>query len=95
MELLGTYSINRINTSTYQVVFEIPDNANYNLRTSPGSYGVEIQLNGGQTQPSTNYDTFSFTALPDKEEILIEFIQQDYANSPSSFKTKPIIRIHI
>lgn len=95
MELLGTYSINRINNSTYQVVFKIPDNSNYNLRTSPGSYGVEIQLNGGQTQPSSNYDTFSFNALADKDEILVEFIQQDYAYSPSTYKTKPIIRIHI
>ncbi len=60
MELLGTYSINRMNTTTYQVVFDIPDNANYNLRTSPGSYGVEIQLNNGETQPSTNYNKFNF-----------------------------------
>jgi hypothetical protein len=95
MELLGTYSINRINTSTYEVVFEIPDNANYNLRTSPGSYSVEIQLDGGQTQPSANYNTFSFTALPDKEEILIEFVQQDDATIASAIRSKPIIRIYI
>jgi len=95
MELLGIYSINRINSDTYEVVFQIPNNSNYNLRTSQGNYSVEIQLNSGQTEPSTEYNTFNFTALAYKEEILIEFIQQEYSSSPSDYKTKPIIRINI
>lgn len=96
MELLGTYNISRLSTTSYQVVFEIPDNSNYNLITStPGTYTVEIQLNSGQSQPSTRYQSYDFRTDAANDEILIEFMQQDYISSPTTYRTKPVIRIHI
>lgn len=95
MELLGTYSISRIKNVSYEIIFEIPDNCSYNLQTTPGSYTVEIQLKNGQKAPSTNFNTYNFTALAAGDDILIEFIQQEFATSLSTMKTKPIIRIYI
>ena len=95
MELLGKYTIERLDIENYEVTFEIPDNSNYNLRSNPGSYDVEIQLNNGETQPSSNYQSYKFTATEDRGEILVQFIQQDYTASPPTSRTKPVIRIHI
>lgn len=95
MELLGNYNVNRIDTQNYKVTFEIPDNCNYKLRTNPGSYDVEIQLNDGESNPSTNYQSNNFTATEDRGEILIQFIQMDYTSNPPAYRTKPVIRIHI
>ena len=95
MELLGKYNISRIDTSNYQVTFEIPDNSNYNLASNPGIYSVKIQLNNGEVRPSTNYQSHVFTATEVNGEILVKFIQQDYAHSPSTYKTKPVLRIDV
>ena len=52
MELLGTYTITRIDEKNYTLVYEIPDNCDFSVADKDGVYAITIELKPGQTEPS-------------------------------------------
>lgn len=89
MELLGTYSVERIDTNNYNLEFKIPDNCSYSIDVKKSLTTITIQLNFGQTTPSANYNTYSTTVTAHNDEIKIDFKQQDWENNPSTYRIKP------
>ncbi len=65
MALLGHYGVSSDDSLTFEVAFGIPNNCNYNITTAGKVSTINIQLNSGQTVPSTtftmNYEDFVTT----------------------------------
>lgn len=65
MALLRYYGVSSTDSLTFEASFEIPNNCNYNITTSGKISYINIQLNSGQTVPSTtftmNYEDFVTT----------------------------------
>lgn len=55
MALLRHYGVSSDNSLTFEAAFEIPNNCNYNITTSGKTTYINIQLNAGQTIPSTTF----------------------------------------
>ncbi|MFC4815799.1 MULTISPECIES: hypothetical protein [unclassified Flavobacterium] len=53
--MLGDYTYEKENSSQFRIIFNIPDNCNYNLDLSGGKYTIEIRLNPKETQPSSTF----------------------------------------
>lgn len=95
MELLSSYSVERINTNNYNLEFKIPDNCSYSIDVKKSLTTITIHLNFGQTTPSANYNTHSTTVTANNDEIKIDFKQQDWENNPSTYRKKPKLMIDI
>jgi ABC-type polysaccharide transport system permease subunit len=95
MELLGTYSLRRINEKNYELIYDIPDNCNFSVADKDGVYVITIELKNGQTQPSTKFITEKTTCTAFDKIIEIKFTQENYLVLNATFKTKPKIRIDI
>ncbi|RZJ67584.1 MAG: hypothetical protein EOO50_04705 [Flavobacterium sp.] len=50
---LGTYGLTTTDNITFTMAFSIPSNCNYASSGSAGVYWITINLNPGETQPST------------------------------------------
>ena len=59
MALLGHYSVSSDDSLTFTVDFSIPINCNYNVTTVGKISYINIQLNSGQTVPSTTFTMYS------------------------------------
>lgn len=55
MALLRFYGISSSNSLTFVTQFEIPNNCNYNVTLVNKVNYINIQLNAGQTVPSTTF----------------------------------------
>lgn len=53
--MLGDYTCEKENSTQFRIVFNIPDNCNYNLDFTGGKYSIEIALNPKETDPSINF----------------------------------------
>ncbi|MES2811794.1 MAG: hypothetical protein V4670_04920 [Bacteroidota bacterium] len=53
--MLGMYSLDKINSTQCNIVFNIPDNCYYEIVLATGKYTISIKLNPGQTSPSTTF----------------------------------------
>jgi hypothetical protein len=95
MELLGTYSITRIDEKNYDLSFNIPDNCNYSIADNNSIYDITIKLNKGETQPSTKFNTEKYSCSTYNGIIDIIFTQEDYLVLAASYNTRPKIRIDI
>jgi hypothetical protein len=54
-DMLGTFTFNEIDADFFRISFKIPNNCNYTITESSGDYTIAIQLNAGQTNPSTTF----------------------------------------
>lgn len=65
MALVRHYGVSSNDSLTFEAAFEIPNNCNYNISTSGRISYINIQLNSGQTVPSStftmNYEDFVTT----------------------------------
>ncbi|UPQ79519.1 hypothetical protein M0M57_01465 [Flavobacterium azooxidireducens] len=99
MELLGTYSTARINTNSYNLTFSFPDNCNAIVSHKDGVYSVAINLNKGQTQPSSNYITDNIICNQYNGCIEIQFVQQNFNPIGGDWgdgnSTKPKVKIFV
>lgn len=97
MELLATYSVTRIDTNSYNLVFSFPDNCNFNVSHKDGVYSITITLKKGQTQPSQNYVTENIICTQYNGCIDIQFIQQlvPQGNLEAEMANKPRMKISI
>ena len=55
MALLRFYGVSSSDSLTFEAQFEIPSNCNYNLTVVSKVNYINIQLNAGQTIPSTTF----------------------------------------
>lgn len=95
MELLGTYSITRIDEKNYDLSFDYPDNCEYSIVELDGVYTITIKLIPGQTLPSTKFITEKATCSTFNGIIDIIFSQEEYLLLSASYKLRPKIRIDI
>lgn len=72
---VGTYGLTTEDDITFTLEFSIPDNCNYQLSGSAGLYFVTINLNAGQTQPSTTFTLYSEDYSPTNNSLTITFDQ--------------------
>lgn len=54
--MLGMYTYEKISADDFKLCFEIPDNCNYAVNQAAGKYTIEIHLNAGEKNPSTNFE---------------------------------------
>lgn len=54
-DMLGNYSYDQTDATTFALNFEIPDNCFYAVTVSSGAYNVAIKLNPGETAPSATF----------------------------------------
>lgn len=95
MELLGTYSITRIDEKNYDLSFDIPVNCNYGVINVNGVYTVTIKLNSGEKNPSTKFNIEKYSCSTYNGIIDIIFTQEDFLVLAASYNTRPKIRIDI
>ena len=88
MALLRHYGVSSDNSLTFEAAFEIPNNCNYNITTSGKISYINIQLNSGQTVPSTtftmNYEDFVTTD---------GYLDLQFKQTQGTTVTKPKIKI--
>lgn len=101
MELLGTYSTARINTNSYNLTFNYPDNCIALVSDKNGLYSIAISLKKGETKPSLNYITDNVICNQYDGCIEIQFVQQNYKligngdDNGNGTATKPKMKIFI
>ncbi len=95
MELLGTYNIARVDETNYELTYDFPDNCLFSTTYKDGVYVFTIELQAGQSQPSTKFVTEKTTCTAYKGIIDISFSQQDYLALSATYVKKPKIYIDI
>lgn len=95
MELLGIYTIARVDEKNYNLIYEIPDNCDFSVADKDGVYAITIELKPGQTEPSQKFVTETVDCEAFEGVIDIKFIQQDYENFGATYATKPKIKVII
>ncbi|WP_396184060.1 hypothetical protein [Flavobacterium sp.] len=95
MELLGTYTITRIDEKNYTLIYEIPDNCDFSASDKDGVYAITIELKPGETEPSLKYITETLNCEAFAGIIDVKFIQQDYENLGATYSTRPKVKILI
>jgi len=89
MKLIENYSLIRKLDGNFEFQMLIPNNCNYSTACSSNIYHVAIQLNSGQSKPSTVFTpvTVSFTPILDQMEIWVDQM------IPSGAITKPKVSV--
>jgi hypothetical protein len=59
MDLLKHYGVATDDSLTFEVQFKIPDNCSYSITTSGRTNYIDIDLNPGESDPSTNYQMYT------------------------------------
>jgi hypothetical protein len=77
MALLRSYGVSSVDSLTFLVEFEIPDNCNYSIKTVGTTYDICIELDPGQTQPSTDYKTYKENFVTTDGELDLQFKQTE------------------
>ena len=75
MALLRFYGISSSNSLTFVTQFEIPNNCNYNVSLVNKVNYINIQLNAGQTVPSTTFTMNSEDFITTDGIINLQFKQ--------------------
>ena len=75
MALLRFYGISSSNSLTFVTQFEIPNNCNYNVTLVNKVNYINIQLNAGQTVPSTTFTMNSEDFITTDGIINLQFKQ--------------------
>lgn len=89
MALLGHYGISSNDSLTFEVTFGIPINCNYNITISGKISTINIQLNSGQTIPSTSFTMYTEDFVTTDGCLNLQFKQ----TQGSSTTTKPKIGV--
>ena len=89
MTLIENYSLIRKVDGNFEFKMVIPDNCNYSTSCSSSIYRVAIQLNSGQTKPSTNFTnvTIAFAPILDQLQIWVDQM------TPGLTVTKPKVAV--
>ncbi|MEZ4837963.1 hypothetical protein [Flavobacterium sp.] len=99
MELLGTYSTERIDTDNYKLTYFYPDNCTTGVTEKDGVYSITIDLQNGQTQPSAKFISAEINCKQYNSEIEIIFIQQSYNSIENNWgagtASKPKVKIFV
>lgn len=95
MELLGTYSITRVDEKKYALLFEIPDNCIYSNAEVNGVFKITVKLKPGEKQPTTTFKTENISCTTNSGLIDIIFIQEEFLALAATYITRPKIRIDI
>ena len=75
MALLRSYGFSSTDSLTFTVEFEIPENCNYSIKTVGTINNICIELNNGQTEPSTDYKTYKEYFVTTDGELEVQFKQ--------------------
>jgi ribosomal protein L16 Arg81 hydroxylase len=89
MALLGHYGVSSDNSLTFTVDFAIPNNCNYNITTVSKINYINIQLNSGQTIPSTTFNSFTEDFITTDGYLNLQFKQTQ--NSTTVTKPKMLV----
>lgn len=89
MALLRHYGVSTDNSLTFEAAFEIPNNCNYNITTVSKINYINIQLNAGQTIPSTTFTMYTEDFITTDGVLNLYFKQ----TQNSTTVTKPKIGI--
>lgn len=76
--MLGMYSFSKANDTCFDIYFQIPDNCFYNFTTGSGQYNITIELNPGQTKPSTDFMDCSEKGTLINNQLVVNFEQCEY-----------------
>jgi len=96
MELLGSYSISRLSTDSYNLSYNIPVNCESNLKQNDDLYEIHITLKENETEPSAVFFTETTLCTAYNNLIYIEFHQQELSNNSNGNSIKkPTIRIDV
>jgi hypothetical protein len=79
--MLGMYSLEKINATQCNMVFNIPDNCYYEVTVAAGKYTIAIKLNPGQTTPSTSFVEKTETLNAISDDVNFKFEQYLSATS--------------
>lgn len=75
MALVIKYGVNSQTSTDFEVSFSIPVNCMYSLTTVTKTYYIKVQLQKGQTIPSSTYMPCTTTVTPIDDEVNVEFQQ--------------------
>lgn len=77
MALIGNYGFITTAEDEFEFTFEIPDNCNFtpHYDATKKTNTVTIQLNSGQSQPSTTFVTETYTFTGDNGLLDLRFAQ--------------------
>ena len=75
MALLRFYGVSSSDSLTFEAQFEIPSNCNYNLTVVSKVNYINIQLNAGQTVPSSTFTMNSEDFVTTDGVLNLEFKQ--------------------
>lgn len=75
MALVIKYGVNSDSTTDFEVSFSIPVNCMYSLTVLSKTYYIKVQLQKGQTVPSSTYMPCTTTVTPIDDDVIIEFQQ--------------------
>lgn len=87
---LGSYDLSSSGNNTYTLNFTIPDNCNCRSTGSNGLYCIDIDLNSGQTQPSTTFVPYTEIYASYNNALSVTF---DQPNGSSKRTKKPTLTI--
>lgn len=80
-DMLGYFTVKQNNNTDFCLDFEIPNNCNYSMVVSAGVYVITIQLNSGQTKPSTTFVPCKETVSAIASVLSIRFEQVSYSGT--------------
>lgn len=75
MALLKHYGVATDDSLTFTVDFSIPNNCNYNITTVSKTNYINIQLNAGQTTPSTTFTMYTEDFITTDGVLNLQFKQ--------------------
>lgn len=77
MALIGNYGFTTVAEDEFEFTFEIPNNCNFTTHydATKKINTVTIQLNSGQSQPSTTFETETYTFTGDNGVLDLRFAQ--------------------
>jgi hypothetical protein len=77
MALIGNYGFITVAEDEFEFTFEIPNNCNYTTHydATKKINTVTVQLNSGQSQPSTTFATQTYTFSADNGLLDLRFAQ--------------------
>ncbi|ESU26648.1 hypothetical protein FLJC2902T_26230 [Flavobacterium limnosediminis JC2902] len=91
MALLGNYGFQSLSEDEFEFNFEIPTNCNYttDYDSEKNINTISIQLNSGQSQPASTYNTETYTL--NSVNSLLDVVFQQTLNGVTSTKPRVVI----
>ncbi len=73
--MLGMYSFTKTSDTKFDIYYEIPENCSKIFNEEKGEYIITIELDPGQTDPSTTFIGYTDVATVLNDALIVNFDQ--------------------